>query len=166
MRWLTYQDEAKGKLYPYTITLILQNGLIKITLIQKNFNGIDFANSNFAKRVLKGNDIPLFYPEKNWQQANSLNSLLYQQIRDLLLISPIKQAGLTKLNYNPLPPNATNITFNLLSNNFELNSNNQQQVGLRFDVQNANGLNVEVELVTTTKQYYLIKQLLKITKLQ
>ncbi|WP_208895028.1 iron ABC transporter substrate-binding protein [Ureaplasma diversum] len=99
---LKYKDESKGLLnplfnYSYYAKRIQENYLNGETI-----DGINFKNSNFRKRVIEGNDVPLFYIEKDWQTKNSLNTIIYKQIEQLLLIKDIKKAGLTKLNYDPL----------------------------------------------------------------
>lgn len=109
---LKYKDEQKGILNPLYNYSYFAKRIHDNYLNGQTINGINFMNSNFKERVLNGNDIPLFYAEKNWRDEKSLNSIIYKQIEELLLIKDIKEAGLTKLNYDPFNK-STNLTSEL-----------------------------------------------------
>ncbi|MCV3753980.1 hypothetical protein [Ureaplasma zalophigenitalium] len=91
-----------------------------------------FWTSNFAKFVLgveydvqqnkfvnKQNEIPLFYPEYNWREANSLNSKIYHFFNEILLTTKDKEAGIKNLNYHPAMCDYDSFTKDLPLCNFD-----------------------------------------------
>lgn len=99
---LVYKDEEKGLLNPlYNFSYFAKK--IKDNFLSTNSSlNFDFNNSNFAKLILDGDDKPLFFVEKDWQNPNSLNSKIYKIFEQIILTDDVKSSKLDKLNYNPL----------------------------------------------------------------
>ncbi|WP_051675818.1 Vmc-like lipoprotein signal peptide domain-containing protein [Ureaplasma canigenitalium] len=98
---LQYLDDDTKSLHPLHNYGYFAQKLNKEFLHGETFDGINFANSNFAKRVLDSNDIPLFYAEKNWNTKSSLNNKIWYILKQLILSDEIKKGGLDHLNYHP-----------------------------------------------------------------
>ncbi|MDU3864823.1 Vmc-like lipoprotein signal peptide domain-containing protein [Ureaplasma urealyticum] len=101
---LEYKDKEKGELNELYNYSYIANKLQEDYFNGQTFDGINFNNSAFKKRVLEGNDIPIFYTEKNWNNPKSLNSKIYEALKTVVLTKKVRESGLNHLNYNPFSP--------------------------------------------------------------
>ncbi|MCV3743459.1 iron ABC transporter substrate-binding protein [Ureaplasma sp. ES3154-GEN] len=111
---LEYLDKKEGQLYPlYNYAHHAKQVNERYLHDYANLN-FDFWKSNFAKFIIgfqgvnanneviiNQNNIPIFAPEKGWQNQNSLNSKIYRLFNNLIISKKEKEAGVKKLNYTP-----------------------------------------------------------------
>ena len=98
---LEYKDKEKGELNELYNYSYFADKLNKNYFNAETFDGINFNNSAFKKRILEGNDIPIFYTETKWKDPKSLNSKIYEAFKTVVLTKKVRESGLNKLNYDP-----------------------------------------------------------------
>ncbi|WP_303923644.1 Vmc-like lipoprotein signal peptide domain-containing protein [Ureaplasma parvum] len=101
---LEYKDKEKGELNELYNYSYFADKLNKNYFNAETFDGINFNNSAFKKRILEGNDIPIFYTEAKWKDPKSLNSKIYEAFKTVVLTKKVRESGLNKLNYDPFLP--------------------------------------------------------------